>query len=383
MNFDLTQEQARWQTMLREFCQREMAPLASQLDEEERFPHETFRKLAEMGLLGMPIPREYGGMGADYLSCAVMVEELARACASTTLSYGAHTFLCTHTLFLHGNAEQRKRYLPRLISGEAIGALGVTEPEAGSDALSLKTRAERKGRFYVLSGQKTLITNGPVADIFLVAARLNESGISLFIVEKGYEGFSAGQDIPKMGMRGSLTSELSLTDCKVPVENLLGEPGMGTAQLLKTLDIERAVFSSIPVGIAQTAFEVARDYSLRRRQFGKALAQFEMIQEMLANMAVGIEAARLLTYKAAMRLDEGEPATRAASIAKLFGAEMVMRVTSDAVQILGGHGYTRKYPVERLMRDARLISIGGGTNQIQQLIIAREILKEGQQNSGP
>jgi alkylation response protein AidB-like acyl-CoA dehydrogenase len=380
MDFNLTEEQLLLQRTVRDFCQKEVVPLAASLDQEERFPTETFRKMGDLGLLGISIPREYGGGGADFVSCVIVMEEISRACASTALSYGAHAYLCTNNLYLHGNAEQRQRYLPRLASGQSIGAFALTEPEAGSDALSLRTQANRRGAYYFLSGTKTLITNGPVADVFLVAARLGRSGtksdIGLLIVEKGFEGFSVGKNIAKMGTRGSPTSELILADCKVPVENLLGEEGMGSAQLMKGLDIERVVFSGMPVGIAQAAFEAARSYARQRRQFGKELAEFEMIQEMLANMAMNIEAARLLTYKAARLLDEGKPVTKEASIAKLFGAEMVMKATLDAVQIFGGYGYTREFQVERLMRDAKLISLGGGTNQIQQLIIAREILKE-------
>ena len=380
MDFNLTEEQALLQKTFRNFNDNEVAPFAAMHDQEERFPSEIFRKLANLGLLGISIPKEYGGAGADFISSIIVMEELSRACASTALSYGAHAFLCAHSLYLHANPEQRQRYLPRLTKGQAIGAFALTEPEAGSDALSLQTQAKKRGPHYFLTGTKTLITNGPVAEIFLVAARLGsaagKSDIGLFIVEKGFEGFSVGRNIPKMGTRGSPTSELILADCRVPGENLLGMEGTGTAQLMMGLDIERVVFSGMPVGIAQAAFEAARSYAQQRKQFGKALAQFEMIQEMLANMAVGIEAARLLTYKAARLLDEGRAVSKAASFAKLFGAEMVMKVTLDAVQIFGGYGYTREFPVERLMRDAKLISLGGGTNQIQQLIIAREILKE-------
>lgn len=383
MDFDLTEEQALLQKTLRDFNDHEVAPLAAVIDQEERFPAETFRKLAGLGLLGITLPKEYGGGGADFVSSVIVMEELSRACASTALSYGAHAFLCTHNLYLHANPQQRQRYLPLLASGQAIGGFALTEPEAGSDALSLKTEAKMRGGDYYLSGTKTLITNGPVADIFLVAARLGRTGrkpgLGLFIVEKGFEGFSVGRNIPKMGTRGSPTSELIMADCRVPQENLLGEEGAGTAQLMRGLDIERVVFSGMPIGIAQSAFEAARSYAQQRKQFGKALAEFELVQEMLANMAVGIEAARLLTYKAARRLDEGRLVTKEASFAKLFGAEMVMKVTLDAVQIFGGYGYTREFPVERLMRDAKLISLGGGTNQIQQLIIAREILKESEQ----
>jgi alkylation response protein AidB-like acyl-CoA dehydrogenase len=385
MDFNLTEEQALLRKTLRDFCQKEVAPIAASLDQEERFPAETFRKMAELGLLGISIPKEYGGGGADFVSCVIVMTEIARSCAATALSYGAHAFLCTHNLYLHANAQQRQRYLPRLAAGQSLGAFALTEPEAGSDALSLQTRAQRKGEHYFLSGTKTLITNGPVADIFLVAARLGQSktksDIGLFIVEKRFEGFSVGKNIEKMGTRGSPTSELIFSDCKVPVENLLGQEGMGAIQLLKGLDIERVVFSGMPLGIAQAAFEAARSYAHQRKQFGKELAQFEMIQEMLANMAMNIEAASLLIYKAAQLLDDGKSVTKEASFAKLFGAEMVMRTTLDAVQIFGGYGYTREFQVERLMRDAKLISLGGGTNQIQQLIIAREILKEGEYGS--
>ncbi|MFQ5649893.1 MAG: acyl-CoA dehydrogenase family protein [bacterium] len=379
MNFCLTKEQDMLKSMVREFAQKEVAPLAAELDRQERFPAETFRKMAELGLLGVAIPEEYGGSRVDWISCVLVVEELGRVCASTALSYGAHTFLCAHNLFEHGNEEQRKEYLPSLVKGEKIGAMALTEPEAGSDATSLKTRARKVGDEYVLTGTKTFITNAPVADIVLVFARSAEQegkqSLSTFIVEKDFPGFSVGKPMEKLGMRGSPTSEIYLEECRVPAKNLLGREGHGMAQMMNGLDMERVVFSGLPLGIAEGASEAAVKYAKERHQFGQPIASFQMVQEMLVDMAKGIEALRLLAYRAAALLEEGKRVTKEASIAKLLGAEVAMKTTLDAVQIFGGYGYTRDYPVERFLRDAKLVEIGGGTSQIQKLIIAKEILR--------
>lgn len=379
MDFHLSKEQKMLQNMLREFSDKEVAPQAAEIDREERFPRETFQKMADLGLLGIAIPEKYGGSRADWISCVIVGEELSRVCASTALSYGAHAFLCAYNLFENGNEEQRNKYLPSLVKGEKIGAMALTEPEAGSDATSLKTRARKVGDEYILQGTKTFITNAPVADIILVFARTSEEkgkqGLSTFIVEKDFPGFSVGKPMEKLGVRGSPTSEVYFEDCRVPAKNLLGQKGRGLAQMMKGLDMERVVFSGLPVGIAQGAFEAAVRYAQERQQFGQPIANFQMVQEMLADMAKGIEAARLLTYRAAALLDEGKRVTKEASIAKLMGAEVAMKTTLDAVQIFGGYGYTKDYPVERFLRDAKLVEIGGGTSQIQKLIIAREVLQ--------
>lgn len=379
MDFRLSKEQQMLKNMLREFAEKEVAPLAAEIDREERFPQETFLKMADLGLLGMAIPEKYGGNRSDWISCVIVAEELGRVCASTALSYGAHAFLCAYNLFEHGNEEQRNKYLPSLVKGKTIGAMALTEPEAGSDATSLKTYARKVGNEYILHGTKTFITNASVADIFLIFARTSdEKGIqslSTFIVEKDFPGFSVGKPMDKLGMRGSPTSEVYLEECRVPAKNLLGQEGQGIAQMMKGLDMERVVFSGLPVGIAQGAFEAALKYAKERHQFGQPIANFQMVQEMLADMAKGIEAARLLAYQAAALFEEGKKVTKEASIAKLMGAEVAMKTTLDAVQIFGGYGYIKDYPVERFLRDAKLVEIGGGTSQIQKLIIARELLR--------
>jgi isovaleryl-CoA dehydrogenase len=328
-----------------------------------------------MGLLGISIPKELGGAGADLLTAALVMEELARGCASTALSWGAHAILCAHNLHAFANDAQRRRYLPALCKGEAIGAFALTEPNAGSDATNLVTRAARAAGGYLLSGTKMFITNAPIADLFLVFARSGPDAISLFVVERESPGLSVGKPLEKLGMRGSPTAEVILQEVPVPEENRLGEEGKGVEMMLRALDVERSVFSALPVGIGRAALEASLAYAARREQFGRPIGEFQLIQEMLARMATEISAARLLVYQAAASLSLGERATKEASYAKLFGAEMVNRVTQDAIQIYGGYGYIREFPVERYLRDARLISLGGGTSEMQKLIIARELLK--------
>ncbi|HET6370712.1 MAG TPA: acyl-CoA dehydrogenase family protein [Nitrospiria bacterium] len=380
MNLNLTEEQRFLKKTLSDFVDRELAPRAAVVDREESFPREGFRQLAGLGLLGLTVSKEHGGAEADLLSAAVVMEEIARGCASTALSWGAHAILCTHNLYVFSNESQRRRYLPSLCRGEKIGAFALTEPNAGSDATSLSTRAARAGKGYRLSGTKMFITNAPVADLFLVFARSGPESLSLFIVEKDFPGVSVGKPLEKLGMRGSPTAEVVLQEVPVPEENRLGEEGEGVEMMLRALDVERAVFSALPVGIAQAALDAAVSYARQRRQFGKPIGEFQLVQEMLARMATELAAARLLAYQAAAAADGGARATCEASYAKLFGAEMVNRVTQDAVQIFGGYGYIREFPVERYLRDARLISLGGGTSEIQKLIIAREILKSSEES---
>lgn len=365
----------------RGFASRRLAGLADEIEESKRFPEGLFRELGELGLLGLAIPEEYGGSGAGFLASAVMMEELARASAAVSLSVGAHSFLCARNLFEIADDEQRRRYLPKLCSGEWVGAFGLTEAEAGSDAASLRTRAERKGDRYLLNGAKLFITNGSIADVFLVFARTSRrpggaSAISAFVVERGFKGFSIGRDIAKLGTCGSPLSELVFQDCEVPAENLLGEEGKGLAHMLHGLDMERAVFSGMAVGLAQAALEYAASYATKRRQFRQPIGSFQLVQELLAQTATEIEAARLLNYQAAAMLDRGLEVTKHASFAKLFCAQMAVRATQAGVQVLGGYGFTKECPVERYYRDAMLIGIGGGTSQIQVQIIARELLKE-------
>ncbi|OGS05506.1 MAG: hypothetical protein A3G41_02595 [Elusimicrobia bacterium RIFCSPLOWO2_12_FULL_59_9] len=376
----LTEENQAARDTAREFASSKLRPAAQEIEQSGRLPAELFRELGRLGLLGLAVPQDYGGSGGSFLSCALAMEELSRASAALALSYGAHAFLCAHNLYARGGEAQRRKYLPKLMSGEWIGAFALTEPEAGSDAAALKTRAVRRGDRYILNGSKTFITNGSAAQIFLVFARTQRGSgrgaLSLFIVERDFPGFAVGKDIPKLGTCGSPLSELHFSDCEAPAENLLGEEGGALAYMRRGLDMERAVFSGMAVGIGQAALDYSLSYAMRRRQFKRPISSFQLIQEMLAQMATEIEAARLLTCQAAWRLDRNMEASKCASFAKLFGAQMVLRATQWAVQILGGYGFTRECPVERFYRDAALSGIGGGTSQIQTLIIAGELIKE-------
>ncbi len=364
----------------RDFALRWLGPRADEIDKSGRLPGDFFRELGRAGLLGLTIPEDHGGAGAGYLAAAIAMEELCRASAAATLSYGAHAYLCCTNLFTHAGPDLRRKYVPGLVSGEKIGAFALTEPGAGSDAASMTTRAIRGAGGWLLNGTKLFITNGSIADVFLVFARTQRrrgtGALSAFVVERGFPGFTVGRDIPKLGTCGSPLSELVFKDCVVPEDNLVGVEGRGLAYMLGGLDMERAVFSGMPVGIAQAALDYALAYAVKRRQFNAPISSFQLVQEMLAQMATELEAARLLTYQAASRLDRGQPVSKHASFAKLFGAQMCLRATQQAVQIVGGTGFTRECPVERYYRDAALIPIGGGTSQIQQLIIARELLKE-------
>ncbi len=378
MEYRLTEEQSEIRNMVRKFARNEIAPIAAQIDQDALFPAETFRKMGELGLLGLLIPEEYGGAGQDVLTCCVAMEEIAYACASTSLSYLAHSVLCAHNLARNGSDAQKKHYLPDLASGKKIGAIAMTEPGAGSDALSISTFAKQSGDEYLLNGSKTFITNAPVADIFLVYARTDKdagpAGLSQFIVERGFPGFSVGQPLKKMGMRGSPTAEIFFNNCRVPVKNLVRGENEALSILLGGLDVERVVGASMAVGSAQSAFDRALAYAKERHQFGKPIATFQMIMEKFANISTDIEAARLLTSRAAVLCDQGVRCSLEASQAKLFSSEMAVRAASDAIQILGGYGYMQEYEVERILRDVRMGTIGGGTSEIQRLIIAREII---------
>ena len=377
MDFRLTDEQLDIQQMVRKFARNEIAPIAAQIDEESRFPGETFLKMGELGLLGLLIPEAYGGAGQDVLTFCVAMEEIAYACSATSLSYLAHSVLCAHNLSCNGSEEQKQKYLPDLASGKKIGAIAMTEPGAGSDVLSISTFAEKSGDEYLISGSKTFITNAPVADTFLVYVRTDKDtgpmGISQFIIERGFPGFSVGKPLKKMGMKGSPTSEIFFDNCRVPVENLVRGENQALGILLGGLDVERTVGASMAVGAGRLALDRALAYAKERKQFGKPLVAFEMVMEKLANMSMEIEAARLLTHKAAVLCDQGVPCSMEASHAKLFGSEMAVRAASHAVQILGGYGYMQEYEVERILRDVTMATIGGGTSEIQRLIIAREI----------
>lgn len=384
MDFTLSEEHKMLKETIYNFAQKEIAPIAEEIDRTERFPEEIFKKLAEMGILGIIIPEKYGGSGGDILSQALVIEQIARVSPSVALSYGAHSNLCMFNLYKNGNETQRQKYLPDLCKGKKIGALALTEPEAGSDAVSITTAARKEGKEYVLNGTKTFITNAPVADVVIVYAKTDKEkgakGITAFIVENNFPGFSKGRNIEKMGHRGSPTGELIFENCRVPEENILLGENRGIEVMMSGLDIERAIFSAEPVGIAQGAFDCALKYSKERIQFGKPICNFQLIQAKLADMYTSIEAARLMCYKAAILAENSEKGGKGTEIHKfaaaalLFAAEVCVKVTLEAVQIHGGYGYTLEYPVNRFLRDAKLMEIGAGTNEIRRLIIARELL---------
>ncbi len=378
MILDLTSEQRLLVETVREFARARIAPIASAHDESGEFPWDTVREMANLGLFGVPFPEEYGGAGADALSLALVVEELARVDASHSITVGAHTSLCASPIHDFGTPEQKERFLTPLARGESLGAFGLTEATSGSDAANMATRAVRDGDTWVLNGTKVFITNAGVAEICVVAAMTDpeagSKGISTFIVEKKTEGLRSGKKEDKLGWRASDTRELILEDVRVPADQLLGEVGRGFQQCLHTLTGGRIGIAAHALGIAEGAFDAARAYALDREQFGRPIAEFQAIQFKLADMATGIEAGRLLTHKAARLKDAGKEYKLAAAQAKLFCSELAMRTTIEAVQIHGGNGYTRDYPVERMMRDAKVTEIGEGTSEIQRMIIAREVL---------
>jgi len=380
MDFELTEEQKMLKAQMARFVDERVVPLAPVIDAEERFPEENFKALAGMGIFGMSLPEDYGGGGADFLSCLLVMEELMRGCVSTGNTYGAHAILCTESIYRNGNEEQRRRFLPDLIAGRKIGALALTEPEAGSDALSLRCRADKKGDRYLLNGSKTFITNGPLADVAIVYAKTNpeagQNGISAFIVEAGFPGFTRGKPMKKMGVRGSPTGELFFENCEVPQENLLGEENRGINVLMSGLDRERILWSMAPIGAAQGAFDLAFRYAQQRIQFGKPIIQFQMMQEILADIATEIQAGRVLAYWAATLAGSGKRVRLEASYAKLFCAEAGVRAVGKASQVFGGYGFIREYPIERIYRDIKGIEFGAGTNQIQRIIIINELMKK-------
>jgi butyryl-CoA dehydrogenase len=378
MDFELTKEQQMIRKMVRDFAEKEIMPIAQETDKTGEFPWEVIRKMAPLGLLGLPIPEEYGGAGADNVSFAIALEEIARACGSTAITLDAHTSLASEPIYLFGSEQQKQKYLVPLARGEKLGAFGLTEPEAGSDAGATKTRAVLDNEEWVINGQKILITNGSIAGIVVITAVTDPEkgarGISSFILEKGTPGFRPGRDEEKMGLKGSVTSELFFEDCRVPKENLLGKEGEGFKQFLITLDAGRIAIGAMAVGLAQGAFEKAVAYSKERVQFGQPITKFQAIQWMIADMATEIDAARLLVYRAAWLKDQGMRFTREAAIAKLYASEAAERACFKALQIHGGYGYTQEYEVERMYRDQRLCTIGEGTSEIQRLVIARQVL---------
>jgi len=379
MNFELSKEQEMARQLFRDFAQREVKPLAQELDETERFPRETVKKLAKYGFLGIPFPKEQGGQGCDTLTYVLCVEEMSRVCATTGVIVSAHTSLAAEPIRKYGNDAQKQKYLRPLCIGEALGAFGLTEPGAGTDASGQQTKAVLNGDHYVLNGTKIFITNGGEAAIYVIFAMTDKSkgnkGISAFIVERDFPGFSIGKKELKMGIRGSSTTELVFENCVVPKENLLGAQGKGFGIAMGTLDGGRIGIAAQALGIAQGAFDETVAYVKERKQFGRPISAFQNTQFQLADLKTKIEAARLLVYKAAMAKDSGNRFSEEAAMAKLFAAETAMEVTTKCVQLYGGYGYTRDYPVERMMRDAKITEIYEGTSEVQRMVIAGALLK--------
>lgn len=379
MNFQLTREQELVKQMVREFAQNEVKPIAAEIDETERFPMENVKKMAELGMMGIPFSKEYGGAGGDTLSYILTVEELSKVCGTTGVIVSAHTSLCASLIDQFGTPAQKEKYLTPLAKGEKLGAFGLTEPGAGTDAAGQQTTAVLEGDNYILNGSKIFITNGGVADTFIIFAMTDKSqgtrGISAFIVEKGFEGFSIGKLEDKMGIRASSTTELIMENCVVPKENLIGREGKGFGIAMKTLDGGRIGIAAQALGIAEGALEEAVAYMKERKQFGRSLSAFQGLQWMVAEMDTKIEAARFLVYKAACLKEEGKPYSVDAARAKLFAADVAMEVTTKAVQLFGGYGYTKEYPVERMMRDAKITEIYEGTSEVQKMVIAGSILR--------
>lgn len=380
MDFALNEEQRMIRDTVRRFAQDVVAPLARHTDESGEFPADVFRQMGELGLLGLPVDEAYGGAGADTISYSIAVEELSAACGSTGLSYAAHTSLACMPLLWFGNEAQKERYLRHLATGAGLGAFGLTEPQSGSDAAGLRTRAEQDGDHWVINGQKMWITSGAIADVVLVAAVTDPArgahGISNFIVEKGTPGFTPGKDEPKMGLKGSITSQLFFENCRVPAANLLGQVNEGFVQFMKTLDGGRISIASCSLGLGRAALEAAVAYAKEREAFGQPIADFQAIQHKLADMATQLDAARLLIYRAATLKDAGKSFSKEAAMAKLFASEAAEKICFEAIQIHGGAGYSREYPVERIYRDNRLMAIGEGTSEILRTVIARRVLRE-------
>jgi alkylation response protein AidB-like acyl-CoA dehydrogenase len=379
MDFELTDDQERIRAVAREFADAELGDKIAPYDARHEFAWEIVKRLGPLGFLGVLVPEEYGGAGLDHVSYALIVEELSRGDASVGITMWAHNSLCTNHIALFGSPEQKRTYLPRLASGEVLGAWGLTEPGSGSDAAALRTRAEERGGAWVLNGSKAFITNASVGEIAVVMARTDPEkksrGISAFVLERGMPGFSAGTPYKKLGLHASDTAELVFEDARVPAANLLGERGAGFVQAMTVLEGGRIAMAAMALGIAEAAVDQAVKYMKQRSAFGKTLAEFNGLQGMLADLATEVEVARLLTLRAAWLKDEGRPAMHAAAMAKLFASETAMKAATQAVQIHGGAGYITEFPVERIFRDAKLTEIGEGTSEIQRLVIAREILR--------
>jgi alkylation response protein AidB-like acyl-CoA dehydrogenase len=379
MDFELTDDQRRIREVAREFAEAELGERIAPFDARQEFPHEIVAKLGPLGFMGVLVPEEYGGSGLDYVSYALIVEELNRGDASVGITMWGHNSLCTNHIALFGSPEQKRRWLPRLASGEVLGAWGLTEPGSGSDAAALRTRAEPRDGGWLLNGSKAFITNASVSGVAVVMARTDPEkksrGISAFVVERGTPGFSAGRPYRKLGLHASDTAELIFEDCRVPADQLLGERGQGFVQAMQVLEGGRIAMAAMAVGIGQAAVDAAVKYMKQRTAFGKTLAEFNGLQGMLADIATEVEVARLLTLRAAWLKDSGRPAMHAAAMAKVFASEAAMKAATKAVQVHGGAGYITEFPVERIFRDAKLTEIGEGTSEIQRMVIARKILQ--------
>jgi isovaleryl-CoA dehydrogenase len=380
LNFDLGETADQLRASVRGFTADEIAPLAADIDRSNEFPRQLWPKLGALGLHGITVEEEYGGSGLGYLEHCVAMEEISRGSAAIGLSYGAHSNLCVNQLRRNGTDAQKRKYLPKLVSGEHVGALAMSEPNAGSDVVSMKLRADRKGDRYVLNGTKSWITNGPCADVLVVYAKTDpaagQRGITAFLIEQGFKGFSTAQKLDKLGMRGSDTGELIFQDCDVPVENVLGEVGSGVNVLMSGLDYERAVLAAGPLGIMQAAMDVVVPYVHQRKQFGQAIGEFQLVQGKLADMYTTMNACKAYVYAVAKACDRGETARKDAAGAILYAAEKATQIALDAVQLLGGNGYINDYPPGRLLRDAKLYEIGAGTSEIRRWLIGRELFAE-------
>lgn len=379
MDFSLSPKHEMLRSMFREFSEKEIASIAAEIDESGEFPYENVKKMKELGILGLPFPQEYGGAGADTLAYIIAVEEISRACAAHGVILSAHVSLAAHPIYQFGSEEQKQKYLVPLAKGELLGAFGLTEPNAGTDASNQQTAAVHEDDEYVINGTKIFITNGGVADVYIIMAMTDQAkglkGISAFIVEKGWAGFTFGKKENKMGIRASSTTELIFQDCRIPKENLIGREGDGFKIAMQTLDGGRIGIAAQALGIAQAALDESVRYAKERQQFNKSIASFQAVQWMIADMAVEIDAARLLVYKAAWLKDHRKPFAKEAAMAKLFASEVAMRQATKAVQIHGGYGYMKEYKVERLMRDAKITELYEGTSEVQRMVIAGATLK--------
>jgi len=380
LNFQLNDEQLDLRKTVREFAEREIRPHVMEWDEASQFPLDTIKELGKLGLMGTIFPAEYGGAGMGYVEYVIAIEELSRVDGSVGIIVAAHTSLCSNHIFIAGSEEQKRKYIPKLATGEFIGAWGLTEPGSGSDAGGARCSAVRKGDRWVLNGTKTFCTNGHYADVMVVIAVTDKTahthGLSAFVVEKGTKGFRAGKKENKLGLRASDTAEMIFEDCEIPTENLIGKEGDGFIDAMRVLDGGRISIAALGLGMAQGAYESALNYSKERKQFGKAISEFQAIQWKLADMSVEIDAARLLTMRSAWMKDDGQKTTLESSMAKLYTSEVAVRAANEAVQIHGGYGFIKDYPAEKFYRDVKLCTIGEGTSEIQRLVIARQILKD-------